>query len=151
MVKSFAVFGLTAVTGLWALLLAAVLLVAANAVVVFLVVRLPANYFTNPPARSVQGDRHWLLHWAVVAGKNLLGGLMVLIGVVLTLPGVPGPGLVLILLGVMLIDFPGKRHMARNLMRRKGIFRTINWLRARFGRPPLVLHKERPADSSRGA
>jgi hypothetical protein len=151
MVKSFAVFGLTAVTGLWALLLAAVLLVAANAVVVFLVVRLPANYFTNPPARPVRGERHWLLHWALVAGKNLLGGLMVLIGVVLTLPGVPGPGLVLILLGVMLIDFPGKRRMVRKLMRRRSILGTVNWLRARFGRPPLVLPARRHADSSRGA
>ncbi len=142
MTKSFAVFSLTAATGVWALLLAAALLVAANAVVVFLVVRLPANYFSNPPARPARGDRHWLLHWAMVAGKNLLGGLVVLIGVVLSLPGLPGPGLVLILLGLMLIDFPGKRRLVRNLVRRKRILRTINWLRARFGRPPLVLREQ---------
>jgi hypothetical protein len=64
---------------------------------------------------------------------------MVMAGVLLTLPGVPGPGLVLILLGATLVDFPGKRRLTRMLIRRKSIHGTIDWLRARFGKPPLVL------------
>jgi hypothetical protein len=141
MMNSIPVFASTMSAGLWAAVLAAFLLVAANAVVVFLVVRLPAEFFCTPRARPRRPERHWLLHWVLLVGKNLLGGLMVLAGVLLTLPGVPGPGLVLILLGAMLIDFPGKRRLTRNLVRRKSIHGTINWVRARFGKPPLVLPK----------
>jgi hypothetical protein len=142
MTSSIPTFGLTMAVGAWALVLGAAMLVAANAVVVFLVVRLPADYFCRPRTRRTRRDRHWLLYWVMLLAKNVLGGSIVLAGVLLTLPGVPGPGLVLILLGATLVDFPGKRRLTRSLVRRKSIHGTMNWLRARFGRPPLVLPKQ---------
>lgn len=122
-----------------AALVAAVLLLGANVVVVYLVVRLPETYFCDPPGHSRLRERHRILYGILRIAKNVLGGLMVAVGALLTLPGVPGPGLVLILLGVSLTEFPGKRRLVRNLVRRKSIHGTMNWLRARFGKPPLVL------------
>jgi|GEM_PF-1333860 len=131
--------GLPLGAAIWAAVVAVILLFAANAVVVYLVVRLPETYFCDPPGRSRLRERHPILYGVLRIAKNLVGGLMVLAGALLTLPGVPGPGLVLIVLGVSLVEFPGKRRLARNLVRRKGIHGTMNWLRARFGKPPLVL------------
>ena len=124
---------------MWAAVVAVIFLLAANAVVVYLVVRLPETYFCDPPGRSRLRERHPILYGVLRLAKNVFGGLMVVAGALLTLPGVPGPGLVLILLGVWLVEFPGKRRLARNLVRRKSIHGTMNWLRGRFGKPPLVL------------
>ena len=76
-----------------------------------------------------------------VVGKNLLGVVLVIVGVILSLPGVPGQGLLTILLGVMLLDLPGKRRMEQWLVSRPNVLRFVNKLRERYGRPPLVVEK----------
>lgn len=70
--------------------------------------------------------------------KNALGVLLVLLGVVLSLPGVPGQGLLTILIGVILLDLPGKQRFERRLMTRPAVFTAVNGIRARFGREPLL-------------
>jgi hypothetical protein len=69
----------------------------------------------------------------------LLGAFLVLLGIVLSLPGVPGQGVLTILLGVMLLDFPGKRGLELKLVSRPKVLNTINRIRHRFDRPPLLL------------
>ena len=49
----------------------------------------------------------------------------------------PGQGVLTILIGLTLLDFPGKRRFVRRLLMRPRVFRVINRLRRRFGRPPL--------------
>ncbi len=70
--------------------------------------------------------------------KNALGVLLVLLGVVLSLPGVPGQGLLTILIGLILLDLPGKQRFERRLMTRPAVFTAVNTVRARFGREPLL-------------
>ena len=62
-------------------------------------------------------------------------GLMVVVGMILALPGVPGQGLLTILIGLMLLDLPGKRRLERKIVGRPRILRTINRLRKRFRSP----------------
>ena len=62
-----------------------------------------------------------------------------LLGIVLSIPGVPGQGLLTILLGIMLLDFPGKSTLERKLLGRPEIVKAINRLRARFDKPSLEL------------
>jgi hypothetical protein len=45
----------------------------------------------------------------------------------------------MILIGVSLIDFPGKQQLVQRIVGRPGVLRTINSLRSRFGRLPLVI------------
>ncbi|MBA3256811.1 MAG: hypothetical protein H0T64_09210 [Pyrinomonadaceae bacterium] len=72
-------------------------------------------------------------------GKNLLGVVLVVVGILLSLPGVPGQGILTILLGVMLLDFPGKPRLEHWLVSRPKILQAINRLRHRFSKPALVL------------
>jgi hypothetical protein len=60
-------------------------------------------------------------------------------GIVMSLPGVPGQGVLTILLGVMLLDFPGKRELEAKLVSRPQVYRAVNRLRARYGKPPFLL------------
>lgn len=110
------------------------------AIVSFILVKLPANHFSKSRRTKFwDGPRPWL-HALMVIGKNIGGLLLVALGIVLSLPGVPGQGLLTILLGVMLLDFPGKDRMEQKLLSRPAIQKAINGLRARFDKPPLELN-----------
>ena len=64
---------------------------------------------------------------------------LIALGAVLSLPGVPGQGVLTILIGLILVDFPGKHRLMRRLLTRPGVIETLNRVRAYFGRPPLSL------------
>ena len=110
------------------------------AIVSAILVKLPADYFSkNRKTKFWSGPRP-ALHAAKVIGKNIAGVLLVALGIVLSLPGIPGQGLLTILLGVMLLDFPGRERLEQKLLSKQSIVNTINRLRGRFGKPPLVLN-----------
>src|SRR5262249_11423783 len=109
------------------------------AAVALVVIRIPSNYFVGDHPPRVWADRHPFIRWPAVILKNLLGVTLVVLGAVMSVPGVPGQGILTILIGAMLIDLPGKRKAEKWLFRRRGVLNTINRLRARYGRPPLML------------
>jgi hypothetical protein len=114
------------------------------AVVAFVVVRLPANYFLGDAPPRAWAKRHPLVRWPLWIGMHALGVLLILLGIVMSFPGVPGQGILTILLGVMLISFPGKRRFEKWLLRRRGVLKTINKFRSRYGREPLQVDAPMP-------
>jgi len=109
------------------------------AIVTFILVKLPTDYFKKNRKTKFWAGPRPAVHAAKVIGKNLLGVLLVAVGIVLSLPGVPGQGLLTVLLGVMLVDFPGKRTVEQKLLKRPAITNGITRLREKFGKPPLEL------------
>lgn len=109
------------------------------AIVSFVLVKIPANYFSKDHPRDFLSDHPPVIRYLGVVGKNLLGALLVALGIVLSVPGVPGQGILTILLGIMLLDFPGRRSLERKLVSRPSVFKTINKLRHRFSKPNLTL------------
>jgi hypothetical protein len=103
-----------------------------------LIVALPVRYFVEERSRLL-ADKPPLIRWLGIIGKNLLGLVLIVVGVVLSLPGIPGQGLLTVAVGVMLLDIPGKHRLVRAVVRRKGVIKSLNRLRAWFGRPPLVI------------
>jgi hypothetical protein len=97
------VFELTWSTGLRGFVLALSIFAVSSVVVIFALVELPATYFLDQAPPSLSADRHPALRWTILIGKNLLGVVVALLGVLLSLPGIPGPGL-LLLIGVMLLN-----------------------------------------------
>jgi hypothetical protein len=108
-------------------------------VIAVAVTRLPEDYFVNPAARRPI-DRHPVLKVLFVIARNLFGYVLIALGVIMSLPGVPGQGLLTILIGVLLIDFPGKYRVEVWLLTRRGVLKTVNRLRARLGHGPLITH-----------
>lgn len=49
----------------------------------------------------------------------------------------PGQGVLMIIAGLVLLEFPGKFRLERWLVTRRHVWRSINWLRRRAGRPEL--------------
>jgi len=110
-----------------------------TALVSYALVKLPANYFHSSHAREFFESDNRAIRWGGVILKNLIGFVLIVVGIILSLPGIPGPGLVTILLGLVMLDIPGKRPLETRLVRRPKVLQSINGLRARFDKPPLVL------------
>ena len=109
------------------------------AIVSVIVVKLPADYFKKDHPRKILPNHPPAVRYLAIIGKNLLGVLLVAIGIVLSLPGVPGQGFLTILLGIMLLDFPGKQTVEHKLVSRPQVLKSINKLRHRFGKRELIL------------
>jgi hypothetical protein len=124
---------------LWIIVFSVITFLTSIAVTIFVLIKLPDTYFKAAHGREFWVERHPVLRWGGIIVKNLLGAFLVLLGVVMSLPGVPGQGVLTILLGVMLLDFPGKRALELKLVSRPKVLRTINRIRQRFERPPLQL------------
>jgi len=62
-----------------------------------------------------------------------------LLGIVLSVPGIPGQGILTILLGLIMIDIPGKRPLEARIIKRPTILAAVNKLRSRYGKEPLQV------------
>lgn len=115
----------------WSAGLSVLVIVVSLIALPWLVARLPADYFSNPAHRSTA--THWL--WEIP--KTLFGALLVLVGIVLL--ALPGQGLLMIVAGLFLMSFPGKYRLERWLVTRRPVWRGIQWLRQKLGKPRMVI------------
>ena len=109
------------------------------AIVSLIMVKIPADYFRKDKPRELWADKPQIVRFLGILVKNLLGLLLVALGIVMSIPGVPGQGILTILLGIMLLDFPGKRDLEHRLVSQPRVLNAINKLRHRFGKDSLVL------------
>lgn len=109
-------------------------LVAVTAVLV----ALPVDYFREGAAPA-KWPRSPALRWLWRIAKNVLGVALIALGVLMSVPGVPGQGLLTMVIGLILLDFPGKRGIERRIIARPRVLGAINRVRARFHRPPMEL------------
>lgn len=101
-----------------------------------LLVRLPPDFLTNDaPSRP---DRAHLRAYLLRILRHALGVLLILIGLVLMLPGVPGQGLLTVIAGLFISEIPGTRRLLRRLLRSPRVLAAVNKLRARYKHPPLA-------------
>jgi hypothetical protein len=104
-----------------------------------LMVLLPADYFVRGPGPRGFWHSHLALRLTLLVGKNLLGTMVLVVGIIMAVPLVPGPGLLLILVGLGFVDFPGKRSLEARLLRMPRVLASVNRLRARFDKPPIAI------------
>ncbi len=122
----------------WAGILSLITFVGTLIAIPVLVVRIPKDYFT----RTERPPEHWSFRYPLVRPtvlilKNLLGAVLVLLG--LSMFFLPGQGILTMLIGVTLMNFPGKRALERSIIRKQPVHGAVNWVRARAHRAPLQL------------
>jgi hypothetical protein len=121
-------------------------LAAASALLTgWVVVRLPADYFVGPHPPPLWAGKHPALRPTARVVKNLLGLVFVIGGVIMLFT--PGQGVLTILLGLMLLDVPGKRRLEQWLVNKPAVRSGMNALRRRYGRqelePPMNADKKK--------
>lgn len=113
--------------------------VASYVAVSIILIKIPANYFHSDYEHHFFPDSHPMLRAVAIAGKNVLGVLLIIAGIILSFPGVPGPGLLTVFIGLMLTDIPGKRVLEAKIIKRPALLSAVNKLRTRYGKPELVM------------
>jgi hypothetical protein len=115
-----------------------VMLVGSLIVTAVLIIRMSEDYFLpDRDPHHAFAEIHPVLRWSGLILKNLVGISLFITGTVMVF--LPGQGLLVMFMGIMLMNFPGKQRLELNIVRRRPVYRTINWLRAKAGRPPLKL------------
>jgi hypothetical protein len=104
-----------------------------------LVARIPADYFRTDRRSASHHAQSSVPRVLSVLLKNLLGIVLILAGVAMLV--LPGQGILTILMGLMLMNFPGKRALERRLVQQPSVLRAINWMRARAHQPALEVPK----------
>ncbi|MEE8464022.1 MAG: PGPGW domain-containing protein [Gammaproteobacteria bacterium] len=122
----------------WMALASFLSLVLAVVLLPAIVTQLPEDYFIREKRRPVARQKgHPMLMVFVNLVKNLLGLLFIVAGVLMTF--LPGQGLLTILIGLMLVNFPGKYRLEQALIRQKIISQTLNKLRRKAHRKPFQM------------
>ncbi len=126
---------------MWLTAISVVTFVGSLFIVPFLVVRIPDDYFARKEGHGKSwANHHPVIRGILLAGKNLLGYILIAAGLAMLV--LPGPGTLTILIGILLVDFPGKYRLERWIVTRGPVLQSINWLRQRAGHAPLVLKRE---------
>lgn len=115
-----------------------VMVIASVAVTPAILARLPADYFLHERPHLLELLRQGpLSKCLIIVAKNIIGTLLLLLGFILIF--LPGQGLLTIMVGLLLLDFPRKKQIMRGIATRPAITRSLNWLRERRGKPPLLF------------
>ncbi len=121
----------------WGLLITVVSVIASYGLIVVGVVKIPANYFSSSYVKEINTDKHFSVRWAASIIKNIIGLFLVIAGIVMIIT--PGPGVPTILLGLIMMDIPGKRPLEAKIIQRPAVLSAINSLRARYNKSPLIM------------
>lgn len=112
-------------------------IIASYGLIVLGMIKIPADYFSSTYVKEIDSDKHFSVRWAAFIIKNLVGFLLIIAGIIMIFT--PGPGVPTILLGLIMMDIPGKRPLEAKLIQRPLVLSAVNELRAKYNKPPLIM------------
>ena len=120
---------------LWASGLSLGLLVVSAALGPLIIGQLPEDYFVSRRPRPRRSGAPRALQLLVLGLRNLIGGLLVLLGALMLV--LPGQGILTILAGLLVMSFPRKRSLLARALAGERVQQSLNYLRKRMGKVPL--------------
>jgi len=117
--------------------LSALTLVGSAIAIPWLITKIPENYFIDEKRHESRLHHyHPAVYFSILLVKNLFGIFFFLVGLAMLV--LPGQGLLTMLVGLLMINFPGKYRFERWMIKQDSIYKSINWVRRRSGKPPLL-------------
>ena len=105
-----------------------------------ILMRLPADYFDIRIPRPWMENHHPVLRLIGHIVKNVVGAIFLFAGFLMIF--LPGQGVLTMLIGLSLIEFPGKRRVEAKIVGQSTVLSTINAMRTKFSKPPLIIAPE---------
>ena len=100
------------------------------------VAQIPEDYFLSSRRKpSKWQEQKPILRLVVIFGKNIIGFSLIIGGLLMLV--LPGQGLLTIVTGLLLINYPGKYKLEQKLVAIPSIFRALNWIRVKADKPRL--------------
>jgi Putative transmembrane protein (PGPGW) len=127
----------------WMGIVSVITFVGSLVVFPFVVARIPVDYFVRDrQCQAASREQHMARRVIGLVVKNIVGLIFVLAGVVMLV--LPGQGILTILIGLSLMNFPGKYALEKRIVQQPTVLQAINWMRHKAGQPPLIVP---PADT----
>jgi len=122
----------------WLIIASAIGLIASILLIPWIVTKIPPDYFAHPKRqKNLWRNQPKTIRFIFIFLKNVLGVILLIGGIILLF--VPGQGILTILIGLLIMDFPYKYKVEVRIIRHPFVLRSINRLRAKAKQPPLIL------------
>ena len=100
--------------------------------------QIPEDYFIHEKRQADNWDKYSSkTRIVIIILKNFIGIAMLISGLLLLI--LPGQGLLTMIIGLLLIDYPRKFQLEQKIISIPSVFRSLNWFRAK-ARKPNLLH-----------
>ena len=120
----------------WFVVISIVIFLVSLFIIPALIIRIPADYFYHDKRHNIN-NQHPLIKLFITIAKNILGGILTIAGIVMLF--MPGQGFITLLIGMMIMNYPGKYTLERWLIVKLHGINAINWYRSRHNQPPLQM------------
>ncbi|WLE98473.1 MAG: PGPGW domain-containing protein [Candidatus Electrothrix communis] len=109
----------------------------------WLVLRMRADYFIRHHQEVIERHkRHPVFAVLIFLFRNILGLCLLIAGIAMLV--LPGQGILTMVLGFSVMDFPGKHRLTDRLIANQKIQRSLNWIRHKGGKEDLLFSSEVP-------
>lgn len=95
----------------------------------WIVCKMPSDYFVQKRPHRVK--------LPVLIVKNCMGFIFVAAGIFMLVT--PGQGVLTILVGLLIMSYPGKVEIERRILMVRGLRRALNWVRKKQGCSPMIF------------
>ncbi|WP_299262506.1 hypothetical protein [uncultured Psychrosphaera sp.] len=117
-------------------------------IITYIITQMDSRYFIrikasvndvnkNPPLSLMRHAVNHTVFYMVKAAEIILGVILILCGIAMLV--LPGQGIITLLIGLSLVPFPGKNKLEQNLLARKSVQSTLNWIRVKANKEPFVF------------
>lgn len=113
-------------------------------VISYIITQMDKRYFIRKKISANDSSENSYLMWMNSSVTYAVKIVKIIVGVCLLLCGLlmlvlPGQGLITMLIGLSLIPFPGKHKIEQNLLSRKSVRSSLNWIRIKANKEPFIF------------
>lgn len=98
---------------------------------------IPDDYFDADKRMQRKKNKAGILAAAGAILKNMVGLILIISGIIMLV--LPGQGLLTLLIGLILINFPGKYKLEKKLLGNPQVLKSVNWFRRKRGKKEFSL------------
>jgi len=114
-------------------------------IVPWLILLMAPDYFIRHRLEVIERHRrHPVLSFLLVGLRNMIGLVLLVAGTAMLL--LPGQGILTMLIGLSLMDFPGKHQLLEKVVQNKRVQNSLNWIRRKGDRADLIFTVKQAED-----
>ncbi len=102
------------------------------------IIAIPSDYFINKKRVSALRDSSILLWVFYKIFKNIIGYIFIAIGLLALV--LPGQGILMILIGLMMSDYPKKFDLEKKIIKINTVRKGVNWIRIKSNVEKIKLN-----------
>ncbi len=109
-------------------------------IIPWIICKLDVDFFIHIHEHTRKEDEHPLIFILFRIVRYFFGAMLLLAGFLMIF--LPGQGILTMILGISLLDFPGKRALVDGLLKLPSIQNALNWVRKKGHKKPFSSFRQ---------